>query len=103
MLRIRKDDIVSVISGKDKGKSGKVLEVYPDQSRALVENLNLAKKARRRTQQNQQGGIADIEIPIHLSKLMLLCKHCNKPVRFKVSVMRDGSKIRECKKCKAAI
>lgn len=103
MLRIRKDDIVSVIAGKDKGKTGKVLEVLPSQARALVENINLVKKARRRTQQNQQGGIVDIEMPIHLSNLMLMCKPCNKPVRFRVSVMKDGVKIRECKKCGAAI
>ena len=103
MFRIRKNDIVAVIAGKDKGKKGKVLEVFPSSSRALVENLNLVKKARRRTQQNQKGGIADIEAAIHLSNLMLVCKHCNKPSRFRVSIMKDGTKIRECKKCKAAI
>ena len=60
MLRIKKNDIVAVIAGKDKGKNGKVLEIFPGESRALVENINLVKKARRRTQQNQQGGIAHI-------------------------------------------
>jgi len=103
MLRIRKNDIVAVIAGKDKGKNGKILEVFPGESRALVENINLVKKARRRTQQNQQGGIADIEAKIHLSNLMLVCKQCNKPVRFRVNVLKDGTKVRECKKCGAAL
>lgn len=103
MLRIKKDDIVAVMNGKDKGKKGKVLEVFTGEGRALVENINLVKKARRRTQQNQQGGIVDIEAPVHLSNIMLVCKQCNKPTRFKVSVLKDGAKIRECKKCGAAI
>ena len=103
MLRIRKNDMVAVITGKDKGKRGKVIQVFPLTSRAVVENTNLVKKARRRTQQNQKGGIADIEAAIHLSNLMLICKHCNKPTRFKATVLKDGSKIRECKKCKTAL
>ena len=103
MLRIKKNDIVAVIAGKDKGKNGKVLEIFPGESRALVENINLVKKARRRTQQNQQGGIVDIEAKIHLSNLMLVCKQCNKPVRFRVNVLKDGAKVRECKKCGAAL
>ncbi len=103
MLRIRRDDVVAVISGKDKGKTGKVLEILTPQSRAIVENLNIVKKARRKTKQDQQGGIVGIEASIHLSKLMLVCKQCNKPVRFKVSVLKDKSRIRLCKKCGAAI
>ena len=103
MLRIKKNDIVSVITGKDKGKKGKVLEIFPFESRAIIENINLVKKARRKTQQNQQGGIIDIEAPVHLSNLMLVCKQCNKPTKFRVSILKDGEKIRECKKCGAVI
>ena len=103
MLRIKKNDIVAVISGKDKGKRGKVLEIFPHESRAVVENINLVKKARRRTQQNQKGGIVDIEAAIHLSNVMIICKQCDKPTRFRVTVLKDGAKIRECKKCGAAI
>lgn len=103
MLRIKKNDIVAVITGKDKGKQGKVLEVFPRQWRAVVENINLVKKARRRTQQNQQGGIVAIEGALHLSNLMLVCKQCNKPVRFKVFVLKDGTRMRQCKKCAAEI
>ena len=103
MLRIKKDDMVAVITGKDKGKKGKVIEVFPSQLRALVENINTVKKTRRRTQQNQQGGIVSIEMPIYLSNLMLVCRQCNKPTKFRVSVLKDGTKLRECKKCGAAI
>ena len=103
MFRIKKDDVVSVITGKDKGKKGKVVEVFPLLSRALVEGVNMVKKTRRRTQQNQQGGIVSIELPIHLSNLMLICKQCNKPTRFRAVILKDGTKVRECKKCGAAI
>ena len=98
MFRIRKNDQVMVIAGKDKGKTGKVLSVLPSQQRAVVENINLVKKARRRTQQNQQGGFVDIEAPIHLSKIMLMDKKTNKPSRFRVSILKDGSKERISKK-----
>ena len=103
MLRIKKNDMVGVIAGKDKGKRGKVLEIIPGELRAVVENINLVKKARRPTQENQKGGIVDIEAKIHLSNLMLICKQCNKPVRFRVTVLKDGAKVRECKKCGSAI
>ena len=103
MLRIKKDDIVAVMAGKDRGKKGKVIEIFSNERRALVENINLVKKARRRTQQNQKGGIVDIEASIHLSNLMLVCKQCNKPAKFKIAVLADGAKIRECKKCGAAL
>ena len=103
MLRIRKDDTVSVTSGKDKGKTGRVMRVMPAQSKAIVENINLVKKAKRRTQQDQKGGIIEIEAPIHLSNLMLLDKQSNTPVRFKIEVAKDGTKIRLSKKSGAAI
>ncbi len=103
MLRIKKNDTVSIIAGKDKGKKGKVLSVSLLEHNVLVEGLNLVKKARRRTQQDQKGGIVDIEAPIHLSNVMLICKQCNKPVRVRFSVLKDKSKIRECKSCGASI
>ena len=103
MLRIRKDDTVIVTSGKDKGKTGRVMRVMPVQSKAIVENINLVKKAKRRTQQDQKGGIIEIEAPIHLSNLMLLDKQSNSPVRFKIEVAKDGTKIRLSKKSGAAI
>ena len=97
MLRIKKNDQVMVVTGKDKGKTGKVLRVFPGASRALVENLNRVKKAQRRTQQNQKGGITEIEAPIHLSNLMLIDKKTSKPSRFSSTVLKDGAKMRVAK------
>ena len=98
MLGIKKNDQVMVIAGKDKGKTGKVLRILPKQRRAIVEHINVIKKSRRKTQQDQQGGFVDIEMPIHLSNLMLLDKKSNKPTRFSISVLKDGSKVRISKK-----
>ncbi len=103
MLRIKKNDVVMVITGKDKGKTGKVMRIFPKEQRALVENINLFKKAKRRTQQDQKGGIIDIEMPIHLSNLMLLDKQNNKPSRFSSEVLKDGSKVRKAKLSGAVI
>jgi large subunit ribosomal protein L24 len=99
MLRIRKDDNVEVITGKDKGKKGKVIAVFPKQVKALVEGINFVKKHMRKTQQDQKGGIVQKEVPIHLSNLMLVCKRCNKSVKFGASLLKDGSKMRVCKSC----
>lgn len=98
MLRIKKDDIVKVLAGKDKGKTGKVLHVFPASSRLLVEKINLVKKARRKTQQNQAGGLVEIEAPLHRSNVMLIDKKTNKISRFGVSILKDGSKTRLSKK-----
>jgi len=103
MLRIKRDDIVMAISGKDRGKKGKVLKVFPSQSRAIVENINIVKKAKRKTQQDQQGGFVDVEMPIHLSNLMLVDKKTGKPTRFGISKLKDGTKVRISKKSSEAI
>ncbi len=99
MSRIKKNDIVAVIAGKDKGKKGKVIFVFPKIDKVLVEGVNFAKKHMRKTQQDQKGGIAQKEMPIHISNLMPVCKRCNKPVRLKFSYLKDGSKTRNCKSC----
>lgn len=98
MLRIKKNDRVMVIAGKDRGKAGKVLQVFPANDRVLVEAINKVKKAQRKTQQNQQGGFVDIEAPIHISNVMLVDKKTNRPTRFKVSILKDGTKVRISKK-----
>jgi large subunit ribosomal protein L24 len=103
MLRIKKGDIVSVIKGKDKGKKGKVIQVFPDKKRALVEGINMVKKHKRQTSQNQQGGIVSIETPISLSNIMLFCKQCDRAVRVGFNILKDGSKARFCKACKGTI
>lgn len=103
MLHIRKNDQVVVIAGKDKGKTGKVLRVFPQAKRVVVENINMVKKAQRKTQQNQQGGFVEIEVPVHISNVMLLDKKTNKPTRVGTSVLKDGSKVRISKRSGEAI
>jgi large subunit ribosomal protein L24 len=103
MYRIKKNDQVLVIAGKDKGKSGKVLHVYPKIDRAIVENINMVKKAQRRTQEKQQGGFIEIEAPIHLSNLMLADKKGNKPTRLGALIDKSGNKKRIARKSGEAI
>ena len=106
MLKIRKNDTVLVLKGKDKGKKGRVLQVFTARSRALVEGINMVKKHKRQTSQNQQGGIISIESPISVSNLMYFCKGCNKGVRVGFSPVKnkdEKSKTRFCKLCKEAI
>ena len=98
-LHVKKDDLVTIVAGKDKGKSGKVLRVMPDKGRVLVENLNLIKRHTRPSRTNSEGGIIEKEAPIALSNVQLLCQACNKPARTGLRVLEDGSKVRFCKKC----
>lgn len=93
-LGIKKGDKVVIRSGKDKGKSGKVLFVYPKRGRALVEGINMVKKHMRKSQQHPQGGIVSQEGTIHLSKLSLLDPSNGKPTRIKILVAKDGTKQR---------
>ena len=102
MLKIRKGDTVQVIQGDDKGKKGKVLRLLFKEGsiRALVEGINLVKKHRRKTQQDQQGGVVSIESPVSISTLMIFCKQCNRPARAGFIVLKDGAKSRICRSCK---
>lgn len=103
MFRIRKGDTVQVIKGKDKGKKGKIITILPERKRAIVEAINLVKKHKRQTRQDQQGGIVSIEAPISVSNLMLFCKSCNRPTRVGFSLTVDKIKARFCKSCKQSI
>lgn len=103
MNKIKKNDTVYVLSGKDRGKSGRVFKVYPDGGRALVEGINYVKKHARKSQANPQGGIVQKENPIHISNLALFCKTCNKPARIGINILADGTKSRFCKRCKEVI
>ena len=98
-LHVKKDDLVMVIAGKDKGKSGKVLRVLPDKGRVLVENLNVIKRHTRPSQMNSEGGIIEKEAPLHISNVMIVCNKCTEPTRVGNRILEDGSKIRICKKC----
>lgn len=103
MFRIKKNDTVMIMKGKDRGKSGRVMQVFPDESKAIIEGRNLVKKHVRRTRQEQQVGIIQIESPLPLSNLMPVCPKCNKPTRVGFSIQSDGSKVRICRKCKEAL
>ncbi|MBI4972536.1 MAG: 50S ribosomal protein L24 [Candidatus Omnitrophica bacterium] len=103
MVKIRRGDNVQVIKGNDKGKKGKVVVVFPKIKKALVEGINLVKKHKRKTREDQQGGIISLEAPISMASLMLLCKNCNRPVRVGFSALKDGTKSRVCKSCKEPI
>ncbi|MFC1509874.1 50S ribosomal protein L24 [Candidatus Omnitrophota bacterium] len=103
MARIKKNDTVKILTGKDKGKSGKILFVFPEKNRALVQGLNLVKKHARKTREDQQGGVIQKESPVNVSNLMVVCQKCNKPTKVGFSSLSDGTKTRICKKCKELI
>ena len=100
---IKKDDKVKVITGKDKGKIGKVLKIERKKSRVLVENINVVKRHTRPTAQNRQGGIVESEAPVPWSNVMLLCSKCLNPVRIQMQRLDDGKKVRTCRKCNEII
>ncbi len=102
-LRIRKGDKVVVLAGKDRGKAGKVIHVYPKKNRALVEGINMVKKHVRKNPKNPQGGVVPQEMPIHLSNLGVICPVSTKPTRIKTLTAQDGSKQRVSAKNKAVI
>lgn len=96
---LKLNDKVEVISGKDKGRVGKIIKVYPGEHRAKVERINMVKRHTKPNQQNQQGGIISMEASIHVSNLMLICPGCAQTVRVKKQFLEDGTKVRVCKKC----
>lgn len=100
---LRVDDQVEIIAGKDKGRVGKITRVLPNEDKAIVESLNMIKRHTKPNMANQQGGIIEKEAPIHVSNLMLVCSKCAKPVRIKMNVLEDGTKVRVCKKCEESI
>jgi len=98
-VHVKKGDTVIVLNGKDATKKGKVLAVYPDDSRVLVEGINMSTKHKKPRSQTQQGGIIHQESPIHSSKVMLVCPRCGKPTKVGKKVLENGEKNRVCKKC----
>ncbi len=98
-FRIRKDDQVMVVSGKEKGKTGKVMSVNAIKNTVMIEKVNIVKKHQKPNQQQGQGGIVEKEASIHLSNVMVLCAKCGKPVRVGRKYLEDGVKVRFCKKC----
>ena len=102
-ISMKKDDLVVVLSGKDKGKQGKVLTVLPSESKVIVEGVNVVTKHKKPTSQTDQGGIVKKEAPIYACKVQRVCPKCNKPTRPAHKLLADGKKVRVCKKCGAEI
>lgn len=98
-MRIKKDDLVQVISGKDKGKRGKILKVIPKENKIVIQGINMVKRHQRPIPQLREGGIIEREAPIYASKVMLVCPNCDKPTRVGAKFLEDGTKVRVCKKC----
>lgn len=96
---IKKDDFVRVIAGKDRGKQGRVLRVFPNEGRVTVERLNMIKRHTRPVRQTQPGGIIEREGKIHLSNVMLICTRCGRGVRVGHQRLEDGKKVRVCRRC----
>jgi large subunit ribosomal protein L24 len=96
--RVRKGDTVVILSGKERGKQGKVLQVMPSLSKVVVEKLNLIKRHTRPSKLNK-GGIIEKEGRLALSKVMVVCPHCAKPSRLTVAVLEGGRRLRRCKRC----
>ena len=103
-LHIRKNDQVEVLSGKDRGKRGRVLRVMPARSRAIVERINMLKRhTRPNPQRNIKGGVVEREASLQVSKLMIICPECNKPTRVRRKTLSDGRKVRTCAACDGVI
>ncbi len=98
-MKIRKNDTVLVIAGKDKGKKGKVRFAYPDENRVMVEGVNMVKKHAKARGQVRQAGIIEREAPISAANVMLICSKCNKPARVGFRLLQDGRKARVCRAC----
>jgi len=102
-MKIRKKDTVLVITGKDKGKKGKVRFAYPKDERLVVEGINFIKKHSRAKKTARQAGIIELEAPLHISNVVLLCGKCNHPTRVGFTKLKDGRKVRICRSCHEVI
>lgn len=104
MSLIRKDDKVKVLSGKEAGRQGKVIKIFTDKGKALVERVNMVKRhTKPGGKVGQQGGIIEKEAPLNLAKLMLVCPKCSKASRVGIRQLETGERVRFCKKCSEQI
>ena len=99
MFRVKRDDQVLVISGKDRGKRGKVRRVFPEDGRVVVEGMNLVKRHMRRSEANPQGVILSRESRLPMDRVIPICPKCNRGVRVGFKILQDGSKQRTCRRC----
>ena len=102
-MKIRKNDNVLVVTGKDKGKRGRVRFAYPKKNRVLVEGVNFIKMHSRARAQMRQAGIIEREAPVDVSNVMFICNRCNRPVRVGFRELEDGRKVRICRACNEVV
>ncbi len=102
-MKIKKGDTVSILAGRDKGKSGAVIAVMPSAHKVVVAKLNMVKKHQKPSQSLPHGGIHDKEMPLPVSRVMLMCPHCGKATRVGRTLAGDGKYVRICRKCKQVI
>lgn len=102
-LHVKKGDTVFILSGKDKGKSGKIIEALPKKNKVVVEGVNKVKRHTKPTQKMPQGGILVKEAPLHSSNVMVVCPECGKATRTKKVSLANGTLVRACKKCNGMI
>ncbi len=101
--RLKRDDEVMVIRGRDKGRRGKIQRMFPDKDQVLVEGLNMVKRHYKAGVQGRQAGIVEKEMPLNASKVMPICPSCDKPTRVAVKILDDGAKSRVCKRCEGML
>ena len=101
--KIKKGDTVMVISGRERGKTGKVLSLRPVEGKVTVEKLNIIKRHTKPSQKIRQGGIIEREAPMSLANVMFLCGNCNKATRLGIRVLEDGRRVRVCRKCNEVV
>lgn len=102
-MKIKKGDIVQIISGKDRGRSGKTLKVFPKNEKILVEGIAMKKRHRRPRKAREKGQVVNLPSPIHVSNVMLRCKNCGRSSRTGFGLRSNGSKVRICKRCKGEV
>ena len=102
-MKIKKNDTVLIITGKDRGKKGKVRKSLPKEDKVVIEGLNLIKRHSKTKGQARQAGIIELEAPLHVSKVMLICSKCAKPARVGYRILDDGKKARICRACSEVI
>jgi large subunit ribosomal protein L24 len=102
-MKIRKNDTVLMISGKDRGKKGKVRFAYPKDRELVIESINIVKKHTKAIREARQAGIIEREAPVKISNVMLLCNKCNHPTRVGIHLLADGKRVRVCRVCQEVI
>ena len=100
MMRIRKNDTVKILSGKDRGKKGKILRAMPKEDKVVVEGLNLITKHVKPKRDKEKGQRIKMAMPLKVSRVMLICSHCHQPIRIGYKILANGQKKRFCRKCK---